>query len=158
MRYARNFPEGLLVLLTVAILIDLFAGTFSRYIFVRTFYWYEELGRILLLWITFIGAAVGIKRGSHFAVNLLFNKFPAKLRFGCSLFGLLFMAGIGVILVITGTSLSIDLINYKATSLKFSMGAVYICIPLGGLLMIVYVVPQLLRHIKNIHQLGTEKR
>lgn len=33
--------------------------------------WTEEIARFLLIWVIFLGAAIGVKEGSHFTVSLL---------------------------------------------------------------------------------------
>src|SRR5205807_1779839 len=44
------------------------------------FFWVEEVGEWSLAWLTFIGAALGIRRGTHFAVHILVERFPVPVR------------------------------------------------------------------------------
>lgn len=53
-----------------------FIQVISRYVFNYSFTWYEELGRYLGVFVTFLGAAAGVRGGSHFAMDL----FVTKLR------------------------------------------------------------------------------
>ncbi len=48
-----------------------FVQVICRYLFNYSFTWYEELGRYLGVFLTFLGAAVGVKKGSHFTMDLL---------------------------------------------------------------------------------------
>ncbi len=48
-----------------------FVQVFCRYLFNYSFTWYEELGRYLAVFIAFLGAAIGVKSGSHFSMNLV---------------------------------------------------------------------------------------
>src|SRR3989442_6496339 len=71
-------------------MIDMLAGVFLRYVMTQLtarfdlprvdFFWVEEVGEYALSWMTFIGAALGIPRGTHFAVHLLIERFPPSVR------------------------------------------------------------------------------
>ncbi len=47
-----------------------FIQVVSRYLFNYSFTWYEELGRFLAVFVAFLGAAIGVKTGSHFSMDL----------------------------------------------------------------------------------------
>lgn len=51
-----------------------FIQVFTRYLFNYSFTWYEELGRYLGVFITFLGASIGVKSGSHFTMDLFVTK------------------------------------------------------------------------------------
>lgn len=52
-----------------------FIQVITRYIFHFSFTWYEEMGSYLGVLITFLGASIGVRSGSHFTMDL----FVAKL-------------------------------------------------------------------------------
>ena len=55
----------------------------SRYLFSSTPRWAEELPRMALVWLTFVGAISGFVHGSHFRAGLLdLVTMPAPLRRG----------------------------------------------------------------------------
>ncbi len=64
------FGMGLSMALIVA------AQVFSRYVLNRSLFWSEELARILLVWLTFLGASVAYYRGVHPGVDVLYKRFP----------------------------------------------------------------------------------
>ena len=51
-----------------------FVQVIARYVFNHSFTWYEELGRYLGVFIAFQGAAIGVKTGSHFTMDLMVSK------------------------------------------------------------------------------------
>ena len=61
-RALGNTVEGILLVMMVLLCADVFLGVFSRYVMGRTFTWYDEIARLLFVWIVFLGAAVGVKR------------------------------------------------------------------------------------------------
>ncbi len=61
-----------LVLLGLAFLT--FVQVFCRYALNFSFSWSEELARYLGVFITFLGAALGVKYGLHFSMDLVYEK------------------------------------------------------------------------------------
>ena len=59
---------------------DLMLGVFSRYVLLRTFTWYDEIARACFVWVVFLGAAVGVKRGAHFGLHMLVDMLPKHAR------------------------------------------------------------------------------
>ncbi|MCC7271443.1 MAG: TRAP transporter small permease [Alphaproteobacteria bacterium] len=56
-----------------------FAQFFTRYILNDSLAWTEEVARYLLMWVTFIGAAVPMRRRTHIAVEVLHQFLPERL-------------------------------------------------------------------------------
>lgn len=65
--------------LTVLVL-ALFAcvQVFTRYVLNYSFTSYEEIGRFTCIFITFLGASLGIKRGTHFAMTAVTDRLPQR--------------------------------------------------------------------------------
>jgi C4-dicarboxylate transporter DctQ subunit len=66
--------KAILVWTILGLAIVGFVQVITRYVFNFSFSWYEELGRFLGVFITFLGAAVGVKSGTHFAMDLFVLK------------------------------------------------------------------------------------
>jgi TRAP-type C4-dicarboxylate transport system permease small subunit len=54
-----------------------FLQFFTRYVLNDSLAWTEEIARYLLMWVTFIGAAVAMRRGTHIAVEFAHVFLPA---------------------------------------------------------------------------------
>ena len=86
-------PHVVITLLMIVIIVDMLVGVFLRYVMTWVsatfdlpsirFFWVEEVGEWSLAWLTFIGAALGVRRGIHFAVHLVIDRFPPALRERC---------------------------------------------------------------------------
>lgn len=73
--------EGLLLFgILAALLATLSMQVISRFLMDFPLAWTEELGRVLQIWLVFIGAAIGTHRCEHFVVELFMEKvnFPGK--------------------------------------------------------------------------------
>lgn len=58
----------------------IFLQVIYRYILQSPLAWSEELARFLFIWITFIGAVIAARKGSHISVELLQNLFSLKIK------------------------------------------------------------------------------
>jgi len=56
------------------------AQVFWRYVLNDSLFWSEELGRILLVWLTFLGATVAYRQGAHLGVDSLVRHLPPRAR------------------------------------------------------------------------------
>ena len=83
-------PHVVITVLMVVVTVDMLVGVFLRYVMTWVsatfdlptirFFWVEEVGEWSLAWMSFIGAALGVRRGVHFAVHLVIDRFPVRLR------------------------------------------------------------------------------
>ena len=133
------------MVLLAAISIDLLAGIFSRYVLERTFVWYDEVARACFIWLTFLGAAVAMRRGAHFGLQALVEMLPPRWRALARL-----VTPITVIVFSAAlTWLGWQLMQHGATQTTAVMGMpvswIYAAMPVGGALMIIYSLPLLLR-------------
>jgi TRAP-type C4-dicarboxylate transport system permease small subunit len=72
--------ELLLASLVLGLLVVVFIQVMVRYATYQPLAWTEEVARLLFIWACMTGAVVGTKRGSHFAVTLIFDVAPAALH------------------------------------------------------------------------------
>lgn len=56
------------------------AGTAARYLFDHPFPWSDELGQLLFLWLSVLGAAIALRRGQHMRLTTFIRAVPAGPR------------------------------------------------------------------------------
>lgn len=66
-----------IVLASAGIVVLVFAGVLSRFVFEQPMAWSEELARYLFLWAALVGAASACRNNQHGGIPLLVHKFPA---------------------------------------------------------------------------------
>lgn len=142
-RALSNLIEGLLLVMMVVLCADVFLGVFSRYVLMSTFTWYDEIARLLFVWIVFLGAAVGVRREGHFRLHLLVDRMPPALRRITRVVGVLAVIAVGLVLIQQGWKL-VELGQFQRTPVMgLSKQYVYASIPAGGVLIILYSLPLL---------------
>lgn len=76
---ARACMAGAGVLLVA--LIAIFGWlVFGRYVLNDTPTWVEQVALLIVVWVTFIGAAVGVWRGTHLSIDFVREAMPARAR------------------------------------------------------------------------------
>lgn len=83
--------DGLLAIILSTMVILVFTNVVLRYAFNSSIIMSEEVSRWGLVWLTFIGAIVALKEGSHISVDLVINKLPLWLKKLCLLMANLLM-------------------------------------------------------------------
>ena len=149
-RILSNVVEWVCMVLMVVLSVDLFLGVFSRYVMVRTFTWYDEIARGCFVWLTFLGAAVGVKRHAHFRLHIVVDRLSPRLRQATVfLFPLVVIIFAGVL--IQQGLVFLELGKFQQTPV---MGLpktwIYVAIPIGGVLMILYSLGPLWRAIRGL--------
>ena len=148
-RALSQVVEGLLLVMMVVLCADVFLGVFSRYVMARTFTWYDEIARLLFVWIVFLGAAVGVRRAAHFRLHLVVDRFAPGLRRATEVVGVLVLLGFGLLLIQQGWKL-VELGQFQRTPVMgLSKQYVYASVPAGGVLIILYSLPHLWRALRG---------
>jgi TRAP-type transport system small permease protein len=154
LRALSQVAEGLLLVMMVVLCLDVFLGVFSRYVIGRTFTWYDEIARLLFVWIVFLGAAVGVRRAAHFRLHLVIDRLGPRGRRLAHAIGVLVLIGFGLVLIQQGWKL-VELGQFQRTPVSLSKQWIYVSVPAGGILIILYSLPHLRRALRGAHSSGT---
>jgi TRAP-type C4-dicarboxylate transport system permease small subunit len=137
--------EAVCLLLMVVLSVDLMLGVFSRYVLARTFTWYDEIARAAFVWVVFLGAAVGVKRGAHFRLHLLVDLLPRPLQRAAQALALLVAISFSLVLIHQGWAFMEHGRVQTLPVSGVSKAWVYAAMPVGGVLIIVHTLPRLWR-------------
>lgn len=148
LRWLATLPEVVVTVLMIVAMTDMLVGVFLRYVMTWLtasfglpridFFWVEEVGEYALAWMTFIGAAIGIQRGTHFAVHLVVDRIPPSLRRWVFAVHYLTIAAFGLVVAVFGWQVAE--LNSQAFSpgLNLNLRWIYLSAVVGGALMSVY--------------------
>ena len=141
-------PHVVITVLMVVVIVDMLVGVFLRYVMtwisatfdlpsVR-FFWVEEVGEWALAWLTFIGAALGIRRGTHFAVHLVIDRFPAGLRSAVLAGQCLIVVAFGALVAVFGWQVAELNSQSFSPALVLNLRWLYLSSVVGGVLIFIY--------------------
>jgi len=137
-RIAANAVEWACMVLMVVLSVDLLLGVFSRYVLVMTFTWYDEIARSCFVWLTLLGAAVGVKRHAHFRLHLFVDRLPPALQKAMAVLLPVVVIAFAAVLIQQGL-VFLELERVQQTPVMgLSKTWIYAAIPIGGALMILY--------------------
>jgi len=140
-RWANTLSEWAGYLSGVALLLATAAmmhGVLSRYLFGRPTLWQTEVSIYLLVFVTFVGAAYGLKHHAHVGVDLLVELLPVRARLVARL--VTAAMSLAVVLAVIWTAgmtwwEAVEGDFHSPTTLRAPLGVVYAILPLGMLLV-----------------------
>lgn len=128
------------------------ANVFCRFLLGFSIYWGDELALVLMVWLTFLGAAVAIRDNAHYTFSYLAGKLNGSaLRNYLLLRNLLVITSI-LILGYHSFQITRGITSWILPALEISRAYVYVSAPLGCLFMLYYSVDQLLIDLKQNHK------
>jgi TRAP-type transport system small permease protein len=142
--------EWVCLALMAALSIDLMLGVFSRYVLASTFTWYDEIARACFVWVVFLGAAVGVKRGAHFRLHLLVDRMPRRLQRAAGIFGSLMVIAFSLALIWQGWTFVELGWTQQTPVMGVSKAWIYAAMPTGGALMILQSLAPLWRGLREL--------
>ena len=145
LRWIDVAAESLVVAALLVELVLVLANVVARVYFQHSFLWTDEIARLALSILAFVGGAVAYRRRDHAFVRVILSRLPARGERGCLAFAdiiVLFVAGI------TGFA-SIEFLASSWNELTpiFQMPAALIALPLpiGMALLMLYAAVNLIR-------------
>lgn len=117
----------------------------------------EEFLRFSLIWLTMIGGAYVYGLKKHIAIIFIAKKIPkTKQIYVQILVELCVLVFAIVILLMGGLNAFTNAIGQVSPSLRMPMEYLYLCLPVGGALFVIYAIFHLIDHVKEHKQLKEE--
>lgn len=112
------------------------AQVFFRFVLNSPLIWSEELARLSLVWMTFLGAAVVCWDGTHLKVDVLYEKLTPRMRDKVSVINRLIAIAFLVILTVSSIPLIKISHMYDRGALDLPVSLFRLPATVGGVLMI----------------------
>src|SRR5512141_354082 len=126
--------EVLMVLILGVMVVLVFGNVVARYVFDSAITWAEEVARFLFVWLTFVGASLGLHRGVHLGMDLAVARLSAHRRLVLSVVTNVAVLAFFAVWAFGGVTLIRANLDYMSPATGFSMGLVYLIGPLAALL------------------------
>ena len=126
------------------------AGVVWRYVLRSPLVWTVELSRILFVWMTFLGAALAVKEGSHICVTLLVEHLPGRVRKYLGILRLILVVAFLGFMVYVGARWVQLTAGTRTPALGLPLNYVsYAALPVGFLLAIYFDLRQVVAAFRN---------
>jgi TRAP-type C4-dicarboxylate transport system permease small subunit len=124
---------AMLALITVSLIYQVF----GRYVLGRAPGWSEEVARMLIVWLTMLGAGACLRGGTHIAVTVLVNALPPGLKQAVLwLRDFAILCAVGV-LAWAGVRYALLNAAQDSPALEIPMSIAYASLPVGAALVAV---------------------
>jgi len=126
------------IILASALFIIIVVAIVARYGFGQAVSWTEEVPRYLLIWISFLAAAVGVLHRDHVGFDVLFNALPRAARRVLGVLLSLLIFGFGWIVFRYGITFVQDFGSDLMETIPFTNYWYYLAMPVSGFLIMVF--------------------
>ena len=135
---------GLLVIVAVV-----FYQVFGRYVLNSSPTWTESLALVLVLYVTLIGAAVGVRDAGHIGMESLLVLVPEKIRNRIELLIHFLVIAFGVAMIYNGAVLGSSVWSYKIPNLGLPESIRYVPLVISGVLIIAFSVEHVMALVQG---------
>jgi len=125
------------------------ANVATRYLFNYSIVWSNNLSRYAYIFIVLLGTAVSYKLGLHAVISVAHNAVPKPVKKIFDIVHYAVMIFLSVILIVPGIQHVINMWPVNDPMLNFSVGIIYIGVPLSALAILLFVVSQLVGLIQK---------
>ena len=125
---------------------------FGRYVLNATPTWVESYSLLLIVYISFLGASVGVHRQTHLGVSVFREISPEPLRRLFDFLSHSILTGFGILMTIYGYKLTIFKWSVDIPLINISEGIRALPIMLSGALIFLYSIGHLIHFFQRNHQ------
>jgi TRAP-type C4-dicarboxylate transport system permease small subunit len=147
--WAGGVTEVLLCIIGSSMALLIGVQVFSRYVLNHSLFWSEEIGRICLVWITFLGGSAAYRRHAHIGIDFFVNRLPSRLRRASEILVLVASLVFFAVLVGYGSIFVWFVSAQKTAALGISTAVPYLVIPVGGALFFLHGLRDLLELLSS---------
>ena len=140
---------AVLISLVAAMTLIVFLQVVYRYILIQPLYWSEELARYLFVWVSILGATLGLQKRGHFGLDFFYRRLSDQKRRFLQFLIHLFVGCVILVILIQGVKLVQATVLQKSPAMEISMGWAYACLPVGAALMAVHLVVMFFKDWNN---------
>ena len=115
-----------------------FYQVFGRYVLNSSPTWAENLALVLVLYVTLIAAAVGVRDAGHIGMESLLVLLPERLRDRVELLIHALVLLFGVAMAYNGAVLGRSVMHYKIPNLHLSEGVRYVPLVISGTMIVLF--------------------
>ncbi len=150
--------ELAVIFFTGFLVIDVVWGVFTRYVIGHQSPWTEELARMLLIWVSLLGASIGFIRKSHLGVDYFVGKLNQKWQL-ISQFVIYVLVAFfaGVVLVYGGYRVVSSVLQngQPSAALKIQWGYVYLAVPISGFFIVIFSIQMMTEVLRELFKKTT---
>jgi TRAP-type C4-dicarboxylate transport system permease small subunit len=131
---------AVLITLVAVMTLIVFLQVVYRYVLIQPLHWSEELARYLFIWLSILGATLGLQKRGHFGLDFFYRMLPNQKRRFLQFLIHLLVGCVILVILIQGVKLVQATVLQNSPAMGVSMGWAYACLPVGAGLMVIHLV------------------
>jgi TRAP-type C4-dicarboxylate transport system permease small subunit len=155
MQRFENRLESAIRAITVTMLaflcVNVFVQVILRYAFGYSSRWTLEVSRYLMIWAVLLVSGPALKHGILVGVDMAVERLPARTRIWVTCVGRVLMAVLSVVIIFQALKLMQSQweMNQLSPALEIPMPLVYLAMPVGFLVFLIYLVMLTCTDLRN---------
>ncbi len=150
MKVLNKILETVLAVLVAFMVIGCFWQVFTRFILNNPSKYTEELLRYMLIWLTMLGVPYAYGKERHLSINLFTKNFSQKGDLSTKILIEILITFLSIFVMIAGGwMVTMNSAGQISPALHLPMQVYYICVPISGVLMVLYSVTRLAAFLKQ---------
>lgn len=146
-RIFDNAIDNLIAIFIAVMCIIVAATVFTRYFFSYTPRWSSEVSLLLLVWVGFIGIAVGFRDKLHIGVGALVAIMPKKVQTLCDIIAKILVILVAIVFIFYGLRFTALMGGSTMPGTGLPQSVLYGAIPATGILMLIYGIELLFKRV-----------
>lgn len=153
MKVLDKILETILALMVAVMVLGCFWQVFTRFVMNDPSKYTEEFLRYMLIWMTMIGVPYAYGKGQHLSINLAIKSFSEKGKLLTNIgIEILILVLSVFVMVAGGWMVTINSAGQISPAMHMPMELYYACVPIGGVLMVIYGLFRLTGFIKQLKE------
>ena len=141
---AKGEATALILIVSVMTLV-VFLQVVFRYVLGRPLDWSEEMARYLFVWLSVLGAALGVQKGGHFGLDFFRRMLPGPGKRFIRILVDFLMAVVVLVILFQGITLVQMTRLQLSPAMSIPMAWAYASLPAGAGLMAVHLLVALIK-------------
>ncbi len=122
---------------------------FGRYVLNASPTWAENVALVLILYVTLIGAAVGVRDAGHIGMDSILVLVPERIRNRIELLIHVLVGAFGVYMAYNGWILGASVAPYKLPNLNLSEAARYVPLVISGVMVVLFSIEHFIALVRG---------
>lgn len=153
MKALNKVLETILAVLVAVMVLGCIWQVATRFILNNPSKYTEEFLRYALIWLTMLGVPYAYGQERHLSINLITNSFTEKGTLRLKLFIEVLITALSVFVMIAGGLLvTFNSAGQISPAMQIPMQFYYACVPISGVLMVLYSVTRFVRFAKELKE------
>lgn len=120
-----------------------------RYVFNCPSSWSEELSRFSMVWLVLLGLGIGVRKKEHIRVDTIINSCSETIQIIAAWLRYIFVSIFTIVLIIYGIKLVFITSKQITPGLGINKALVYLSVPIGAILIFIYLLELILKGYKD---------